>query len=615
MMRVASKGKTGDRATGPASATFAFGVPILRVMPRFPILLVCLFALLTTGFPALAQQPKATVEATANTQQLVAGRESMVAVVIQIPEGLHAQSHTPTEPTYIPLVVTPDANDALAVGQPRYPPGVDKTYPALGRLNVYVGRVIVHVPVTPKADVATGPTTFGGKVRLQMCDDKVCFAPQSLPFKIETTIAGAGTPLAYVDSDLFETISPAAAPAEAGRGAWYWYLVAFGAGVLFNLMPCVLPVLPLKAIGFYEAAQHSRLRSVGLALAFTVGIISIFAVLAVLILVTKKLTWGSQFSNPWFVWPMVAVLLAMGVGLLGAFAVRLPTAVYNVTPRHDTVAGNVGFGALTAILSTPCTAPLFPGLLFWAQSQPVALGVGAMLTVGLGMAAPYLVLSAFPDLARRMPRVGPWAELFKQMMGWLLIGSAVFFAAGRLISGSNFLWAVVAIAAIAAVFLIVRTVALGAGRRGLAIAASIALLLFGSTFAYAGRMNGLFTKSVQWTPYSDDALATARSAGRPVLVKFTANWCGNCQYIEATVFHDRDTVDAIKAGNVLALKADLTHDGAPGTKLLNELNPGGGIPFTAIYRPQADKPITLSSIYTTPTLIDLIAPREVSAGR
>jgi thiol:disulfide interchange protein DsbD len=229
-----------------------------------------------------------------------------------------------------------------------------------------------------------------------------------------------------------------------------------------------------------------------------------------------------------------------------------------------------------------------------------------MLMVGVGMAAPYLVMSAFPQLAMRMPRVGPWAELFKQMMGWLLIGSAVFFAAGRLISGSNFLWAVVVVATVAAIFLIARTIALGAGRRGIAVATSIAVLLFGSTFAYAGHMNGLFTASVKWTPYSDEALAEARAAGRPVLVKFTANWCGNCQYIEATVFHDRIAVDAIESGNVLALKADLTHDGAPGTKLLNELNPGGGIPFTAIYGPQADKPQTLSSIYTTGTLVDLI---------
>jgi thiol:disulfide interchange protein DsbD len=579
-------------------------------MHRFASLVACLLVALLCA-PALAQQPRATVEVATNTRQLVVGSESIVAVVITIPEHLHAQSHTPTEETYIPLVVTPEPNDAFTIGQPRYPPGVDKEYPALGKLNVYEGRVVVHVPVTPLASAAVGPVALAGKVRLQMCDDKVCFAPQTLAFSLPTTIAGVGTALEYASSDLF---APIAAPKVSGGDVWYWFLVAFGAGIIFNLMPCVLPVLPLKAIGFYEAAQHNRLRSVGLALAFTVGIVSIFAALAVLILVTKQLTWGAQFSNPWFVWTMVAILLAMGVGLLGAFALRLPTAVYNVTPRHDTIAGNVGFGALTAVLSTPCTAPLFPGLLLWAQTQPTALGVGAMLTVGFGMAAPYLVLSAFPQLARRMPRVGPWAELFKQMMGWLLIGSAVFFAAGRVISGSSFLWAVVAVAAVAACFLVVRAIALGAGRRGLTVATSVAVLLFGSTFAYAGHMNGLFTRSVAFTGYSDEALATARAAGRPVVVKFTANWCGNCQYIEATVFRDGDTVDGLLAANVLPLKADLTHEGAPGTALLNELNPGGGIPFTAVYLPNAAKPVTLSSIYTTQTLLGIVDGAKAPSG-
>jgi len=294
----------------------------------------------------------------------------------------------------------------------------------------------------------------------------------------------------------------------------------------------------------------------------------------------------------------------MGIALMGAFTFTVPTAVYNFTPRHDTVGGNVGFGVLTAILSTPCTAPLFPGLLLWAQTQPTGVGVGAMLTVGLGMASPYVVLSAFPDLARRMPRVGPWAELFKQMMGWLLIGSAVFFAAGRLISGANFLWAIAVIGAIAAVFLVVRTIHLGAGRRGIAIASVLAVIVVGAPTGYAALQNGLLTPSVKFTPYSQQALADARATGRPVVVKFTANWCGNCQYIEATVFHDRTTVNAFEQLNVIALKVDLTHEGAPGSELLASLHPGGGIPFTAVYLPGEEKPFHLASIYTTQTLLD-----------
>jgi thiol:disulfide interchange protein DsbD len=435
-----------------------------------------------------------------------------------------------------------------------------------------------------------------------MCDDKVCYPPKNVPFTIETAVSTA--PPEYAHTDLFAPLR-----VEEGHGAWYWFPVAFAVGIIFNLMPCVLPVLPIKAIGFYEAAQHSRARSIGLATAFSIGIIAIFAILAVLILVTKQLTWGQQFSNPWFIWPLVIILLAMGLGLMGLFSLRLPTAVYTVTPRHDTVAGNVAFGGLTGLLSTPCTAPLFPPLLFWANTQPTSIGVLAMLTVGLGMASPYLLLSAFPQLARRVPRAGPWADLFKQMMGWLVIGAAVYFAAGRLIPGAAFWWAVVAVAAIAAIYLLARTIGHGAGRRGIAIASVLALLIFGSTFAIAARMNGTFISAahkVDWVPYSDSALATARAAGQTVLVKFTANWCGNCQYIEATVYRDATTVAALKAGHILALKADLTLDSAPGTDLLKTLNSSGGIPLTAIYLPGKNEPVQLTSIYTTEQLLAVL---------
>lgn len=581
-------------------------------MPRpttasFLLVVLAILAAFASPRAAHAAPPKAVVTGSLSVSALQPGKEAVVAVVIDIPEKLHAQSHTPTEDYYIPLTVTLEGQSVITIGQPRYPPGVDKTYPALGKLNVYDGKVVVQVPVTVAADAKPGPVKLTGKARLQMCDDQVCFQPQNATFEIETSVVEPGAAVETKQSAEFTPITTTAdLVKEAAASAWYWYAVAFGAGIIFNLMPCVLPVLPLKAMGFYEAAQHSRWRSVGLALAFTLGIVAVFAALAVLILVTKKLTWGAQFSNPWFVWTMVGILLVMGIGLMGAFAVRLPTAVYNVTPRHDTVGGNVGFGVLTAVLSTPCTAPLFPGLLLWAQTQPTALGVGAMLMVGFGMASPYVVLSAFPDLAKKMPRVGPWAELFKQMMGWLLIGSAVFFAAGRLISGSNFLWAIAVVGAVAAVFLISRTVQLGAGRRGIAIAGVLAAIVFAAPAAYAGLQNGLFTPSVKFVAYTPQALAEARAAGRTVVVKFTANWCGNCQYIEATVFHDRVAVNGLESANVLALKIDLTHEGAPGTDLLNELNPGGGIPLTAIYLPGAEKPVQLTSIYTTQTLLETV---------
>ena len=111
---------------------------------------------------------------------------------------------------------------------------------------------------------------------------------------------------------------------------------------------------------------------------------------------------------------------------------------------------------------------------------------------------------------------------------------------------------------------------------------------------------------MRWTPYSDEALAVARRQNRVVLVKFTANWCLNCQYIEGTVYHDPQAVDALRQRDVVTLKADLTDGSAAGWPLLKQLSAVGGIPLTAVYAPGAAKPVTLASVYTTQTLLETL---------
>jgi thiol:disulfide interchange protein DsbD len=348
-------------------------------------------------------------------------------------------------------------------------------------------------------------------------------------------------------------------------------------------------------------AQHDRGKTVALAGVFGAGIVSVFALLALFILVLKKFTWGQQFSNPWFAWGVVVLLAVMAAWMFGWLNFNLPGGVYSISPRHDTLLGNFEWGALTAILSTPCTGPLFPPLMLWAQSQPIGVGVSAMLMVGVGMASPYIILSAFPELARKFPRVGPWAELFKHMMGFMLLGAAVFFAAGRFLHGAALYWSLVPVAVGAALYLVARTIQYGAGARGLTISAVIALLLVGFTTWTAVT----FVSPVKWEPYSDALIDQARSRNI-VLVKFTANWCLNCQYIERTVFHDKQTAAALARHGVVAVKADLTDQNAPGWGRLKTLSETGGIPLTAIYVPGQESPVVIDSVYTKGTLLETL---------
>jgi thiol:disulfide interchange protein DsbD len=580
------------------------------------LILLGTLAFLSCVSQAAAQY--ATVSASLNTTALQPGQQAVVAVVVEIKSGYHAQSHTPSQEGLIAFEASVRPNKSLQLYAPIYPRGHDQSYPALGTLNVYTGQAIVYVPLKVNDHAEAGPISMDGTVSFQICDDRVCYAPQTLNWHVNTSIVPPGQTVTAENPELFKgfnfaTFSNLSQPApSAGKGAelallgwrfhldsnaWFLaFLAAFGVGIIFNLMPCVLPVVPLKAVGFYEVSQHHRGRSFFLGVVFSAGILAAFAVLALLLFVFKSLTWGEQFSRPWFVWSIVIILIIMALGMFGAFTFILPTKVYSYVPSHQTVTGNFLFGVLATILSTPCTAPMFVGLLLWAGGQPQSIAVALVMTVGLGMAFPYLVLSALPEVARKLPRTGVWSELLKQMMGFLLLAVAAYFAGGRLVSGRSFIWWVFAVLAAASLFLIVRTLQYTRRPMGVITAVVLAALITGGSLWFALKLT---RSGIPWQPYSQQALASARADGKIVMVEFTANWCANCLALEAQVFNDPAAIAAVRNSGAVTLRADLSNEDAPGWKLLRQLNASGGIPLTAIYAPGSDTPTQLSSIYQT----------------
>jgi thiol:disulfide interchange protein DsbD len=628
-----------------------------RLLPFVSCFLLLGFLGVATAAGQFGPPVRAGVSAKASVEALVPGSEAAIAVIIDVPEGYHAQSNQPLDDLLIPTTVTLKPADGLSFGKPIYPPGKIITLPVLGEVSEYVGRVIIHVPVTVSADASAGPRAIEGTLTLQICDEQgTCFPPTDEPIALQIAVAAAGTAPVPANAELFAGYDPSAATSTAnGANAttpgativtedatvsllgWSFkvdslgvaLLVGFVAGIIFNVMPCVLPVLPLKAMGFYEASHHDRAKTIAFGLVFSLGLIAVFVVLGLFVLLSKSIlgtqfSWGQQFSYPWFTWSVAVVVGLLGFALLAGYALDLPTSVYGLNFRHDTYSGNFLWGGFTAILSTPCTAPLFPLVLGWAIGQPLLNGVLAVISVGVGMASPYLLLSAFPEVARRFPRTGPFAELMKQMMGFLMLSVAAFFAGMQLVKGPNHWWLVFAVAAWASLFLVVRTTQLSKTGGPLIWATLFATLITGGTLLGVLRMTDALAPRVVangagvaeaslWSDYSRQALAAAREQKRTVLVKFTADWCLNCKYIEQTVFKDERALRALADANVALLKADLTRSDAAGWELLRELG-GTGIPFTAIYAPQQSQPLALASIYTTDTLLASLEKLHVSAS-
>jgi thiol:disulfide interchange protein len=565
------------------------------------------------------------VSAALDTKAVQPGQQATIAVVLDIREGFHAQSHEPLDPNLIKCEVKLNDDKAVKASNPKYPPGVEKTYPALGKLSVYEGKTTIHIPIEIKKDAAMGALKLSGTVSYQICDDKACFPPEDKEFKLETKIVPAGQKLEQNPEGVIQEFAPNSsgdvAPPTAKKaeplillgyeiGNESYGLIFTGAflcGIIFNIMPCVLPVVPLKAIGFYKVAEENRIKSIAFGAVFSAGIVFVFALLGYFVVIARRFAWGELFTNQWFLVAIIILLTVFAFSMFGTFTVNLPTSVYRFTPRHDTYSGNFLFGILTAVLSTPCTFGMFVNLVIWAITQPSTVGLTLMMMVGFGMGFPYLILSAFPELARKMPRTGPWSELVKQMMGFLLLASAVYFAQGFIeawVNNKTYWWSLFAIIAAAGVFLIVRTIQLSSSTTGRLVAAALALILVAPAGAFVyGITNPLF----EFIPYSEAALSEARAKNQMVMVEFTANWCTTCRVLEATVFRDKRAANAIREHQVLTLRADITNNNAPGHILLRKLNPVGAIPFTAIYAPHQDAPSNLAGLYTTDNLIETIS--------
>ena len=596
--------------------------------------LAWLLALLLLALPAAAQpfqaQPESftsdayvTVSATANFAAVEPGQQAVLAVVLDVRDGWHAQSDRPLTDNLIPFTI--DVEGGATAYAPIYAEPHVANYPAIspetdGDVSVYTGRSVHYVPIEVPAD-AEGTLNISGTARVQVCDDQSCKAPSGVPWSLSLPV---GSPIPAEDATLFDGFDPAAwatlKPASAAvvpafeptagqAGSFLGFdfdlaalgpgvvlLLAFVAGIFFNVVPCVLPVLPLKVISFYETAQHSRARCAANGFAFGLGIVLTFAALALLIFAFKAITWGEMFSNPWFAGVVTLVLLAAALYQFGLFSVMLPPSIYaseHAGGGRGGLLGNVAFGAFTAILSTPCTFGLFFALLIWAAAQPAWLGVASVTVVGVGMAFPYVVLSLVPEVARGLPRTGAWSEAVKQASGFFLLAVAVYFARPLLpdaVRGPAIWWVVWGCIAAAGVFLLVSAVRIG-GAKGVVITAVIAAVLGLGTLPLAYR---LANPPAGWTHFAD---ADFEAIDGPYLVKFTADWCANCQTIEARVFGTQAQMDAWRDAGLTLVKADLTKPDAAGWGLLAELNPAKAIPFTAVYLPGEASPRALPGIY------------------
>ncbi|MFO1328275.1 MAG: protein-disulfide reductase DsbD family protein [Rubrivivax sp.] len=403
--------------------------------------------------------------------------------------------------------------------------------------------------------------------------------------------------------------APAPAPPPALEGSLAFSLVfALLGGALLNLMPCVFPVLSLKVFGFAQHAHDRRGLLLG-GLAYTGGVVASFLALAALLLGLRaggeQLGWGFQLQSPLFVAALAALFTLIGLNLAGLFEFGsvLPARWSAARARHPMVDSALT-GVLAVAVASPCTAPFMGASLGFAVTLPPVQALAVFGALGLGMALPYLLASAWPALARLLPRPGPWMAHFRALMAFPMFATVVWLVwvlgqQAGIDGAAALLGALVALAFMAW--------ALGSSELGPKARAGFgtaSVLLLAAALAWAVpawrtvEAAPSAPAGAAWQDWSPEKVAELTAQGRPVFVDFTAAWCVTCQYNKRTTLARSEVMDDFKARQVTLMRADWTRRDARITAELTRLG-RSGVPVYALYAPGASSPRLLSEILST----------------
>jgi thiol:disulfide interchange protein DsbD len=389
-------------------------------------------------------------------------------------------------------------------------------------------------------------------------------------------------------------------------------LFAFLGGALLNLMPCVFPVLSLKAVAL---AQRGGSRTAMLAggLAYSAGVVASFLALAGALLVLRAggalVGWGFQLQSPPFVAALALLFTLIGLNLLGVFEVGtwLPARVAAYRARKPLLDDALS-GAVAVAIASPCTAPLMGAAVGAALGAPWPQALAIFAALGVGMAAPFLALAAWPRLARALPRPGPWMARCKALLAFPMFATVIWLAwvLGRQagVDGMAALLVLLLCASLAA-WLWARRPASGG-----AVAGALGLVLFCGALVWAVPLLQTAPPAPApadgWQPWSPQAVAAARAAGRPVFVDFTAAWCITCQFNKRTTLSDAQVLRALQAKQVVLLRADWTSRDAQIARQLQELG-RSGVPVYALYGAGSAAPQLLPEVLSARAIHSALA--------
>jgi thiol:disulfide interchange protein len=426
----------------------------------------------------------------------------------------------------------------------------------------------------------------------------------TVPMEIAAALSGAGA----APTDI--------APGKPAASLPVLFLFAMLGGLILNLMPCVFPVLSIKAMGLVEQAKKHPAAVRAKGMVFAAGVICSMLCLATVLLVLRaggeQIGWGFQLQSPLFVTLLVYLLLAVGLNLSGVFEVGGSlSGVGDGLTQGDSYRASFFTGVLTTLVATPCTAPYMAFAVGAALTQPPAVALCIFAALGFGLALPYLVLSFAPWLRRALPKPGAWMDTLKQVFAfpiyasaawllWVLAQQSSTLGLGAALAGAILI-------ALAAWAYQKSKSSASRGRVAALVTATLAVLIaivlpvrFADVAAAAsGSSTGGGQAADGWQRYDAAQVAKLNAAGRPLLVNFTASWCLTCLVNERNAFSDSAVQEVFRNKGVTLMKGDWTNRDPAITQALAAFG-RAGVPLYVVYngKPGSSEPVVLPQLLT-----------------
>jgi thiol:disulfide interchange protein DsbD len=439
-------------------------------------------------------------------------------------------------------------------------------------------------------------------------------------------------PIAAAAIGLGQVNTAAAAPAGLGGLALNLAWALLG-GMILNLMPCVFPVLSMKAAalaGHGQEARGARLQG----LVFMAGCVATFLALAGLLIAARAagqaVGWGFQLQDPRTIAVLALILFGVGLNLSGVFEIGASVqGAGSALASRAGLAGSFFTGALAVVVAAPCTAPFMATAIGYAATQPPAVSLAVFAALGIGFALPFTALAFAPALWRRLPRPGPWMTRLRQVLAFPMYAAAAWLVwvltqqAGP--EGLARVLVLLLLAAVAA-YALGWSQASGGRRGGVVLAGAAALIVVAAVAGavWPGYPNASATAATTGRtadthavlpsqPFSPAALAAARASGRPVFVNFTAAWCVTCQVNERAALSGRQVADAFARTGAVYMVGDWTRRDAVIAAALSE-HGRDGVPLYLVYPAGGGEPRVLPQLLTGGMVAEALDRARGSSG-